>query len=90
MVRAAWNRLPISGRREAMSTHTDSIYGRRGGRFLPDGYEATDFANARRCNVCGRPMVVGQKVRHFICSPIAECGCGPVDLLSPKHHHDMP
>ena len=36
---------------------------------------------APTCSVCGGQMRVGQKGRHFVCSPPLEC-CGyPVDLV---------
>lgn len=64
-----------------MSKRTDYLHGRRGGRFVPDGYEATDFANVERCSECNQPMVVGQKGRHFACTPDTmvgtRCVCRP-------------
>lgn len=64
-----------------MSKKTDIKFGRRGGRFLPDNYEQTDFANAPTCDVCHRPMVMGQRDRHHICdltSMVGErCVCRP-------------
>lgn len=64
-----------------MSKRTDILHGRRGGRFVPDGYEQTDFANARHCDVCDGLMVVGQRQRHHACDPetmVAErCTCRP-------------
>ena len=60
----------------------DKLYGRRGGNWISgEGGSRT----GPPCSVCGEPMVVGQKVRHGVCSPPSEC-CGyPIDLI-----HDMP
>jgi len=70
-----------------VSRKTDLHHGRQGGRFLPDDYEAIDFKNAARCDVCGKPMILRQKERHAVCSPPSEC-CGyPVDLLPDNHDH---
>jgi len=68
-----------------MSRKTDLAFGRQGGRFLPDNYEAVDFTNAPRCSECGLPMLLKQKGRHAVCSPLTKC-CGyPTDLIQ-----DMP
>lgn len=70
-----------------MSRKTDLAFGRQGGRFLPDDYIPIDFKNARRCGVCGKPMLVGQRERHAICSPLSPC-CGyPVDLIQDPVKH---
>jgi hypothetical protein len=64
-----------------VSRKTDIKFGRRGGRFLPDDYVSVDFANAKRCDVCGGPMVVGQRGRHYVCDPESmvgrRCVCAP-------------
>lgn len=62
-----------------MSKRTDIRHGRRGGRFVPDGYEPTDFATAPTCEVCGGLMVVRQRRRHHLCDDEsmvgARCTC---------------
>lgn len=64
-----------------MSRKTDIKFGRRGGHFLPDDYEAVDFKGAPRCSVCRQPMVVNQNGRHFACETdtmVGErCVCRP-------------
>lgn len=64
-----------------MSKRTDMLFGRRGGRFVPDGYTPTEFKLAPLCDVCGDQMVVGQKRRHHACdaeSIVGErCLCRP-------------
>ena len=47
------------------TTATDLRYGRRGGRWLPDGYESPE---PRTCPVCAGPMLAGQDV-HLTCAP---------------------
>lgn len=47
----------------------------------------TDFANAPKCNVCDRPMILGQKDRHFVCSPPSECCDYPIDLIHDPIKH---
>jgi hypothetical protein len=70
-----------------MSRKTDLAFGRQGGRFLPDDYEAIDFKNAPSCSVCGKPMILRQKGRHFVCSPLSTC-CGyPTDLIQDLDRH---
>jgi hypothetical protein len=70
-----------------VSRKTDLAFGRQGGRFLPDNYEAVDFKNAPKCSVCGGKMVVGQKGRHSVCSPLSTC-CGyPTDLIQDPIKH---
>jgi hypothetical protein len=52
-----------------MSKRTDLAYGRRGGRFVPDGYAPTDARRSPRCDVCGRPALLGQPLgRHHVCA----------------------
>jgi hypothetical protein len=64
-----------------VSKRTDMLHGRRGGRFVPDGYTPTDIIGAPRCDACGGQMVVGQKKRHHACdaeSMVGErCTCRP-------------
>lgn len=64
-----------------MSKKTDIRFGRRGGHFLPDDYTATDFNNAKLCDACRQPMILGQRQRHHACDPetmVAErCTCKP-------------
>jgi hypothetical protein len=55
-----------------VSVKTDAKYGRRGGRFIADGYTPTDIAAAPRCAVCDRPMLVGQATRHAVCEPTTD------------------
>lgn len=57
-----------------MSKKTDLLYGRRGGYFAPDNYTPTDIAGAPVCDVCGSPMIVGQRQSHFICDPDSMVG----------------
>ena len=52
----------------------DLIHGRRGGHWLPQGYEHLDLDNAPKCSECGEVMLCKQPGRHWSCSP--ECdGC---------------
>lgn len=48
-----------------MSKRTDVLYGRRGGRMAGQGRDP----DAPLCEVCRKPMHVGQRKRHFTCSP---------------------
>lgn len=56
----------------------DIRYGRRGGNWIePNRPVPTTGA----CAVCGKPMTVAQRNRHFVCSPPCDA-CGfPVDLI---------
>jgi hypothetical protein len=47
------------------TTATDLRHGRRGGRWLPTGYQP---ATPRPCPVCAGPMLAGQSV-HRDCEP---------------------
>jgi hypothetical protein len=63
----------------------DMVYGRRGGGWTDGTGAAT--ADAPRCEVCGRPMVAGQRKRHGICSPPMACCGAPEDLVRDKALH---
>lgn len=52
----------------------DMLFGRRGGHWLPQGYEHLDIDNAKMCTECGQPMLCKQPGRHWTCSPTCE-GC---------------
>lgn len=56
----------------------DVVYGRRGGRWSDSPVSRVP---AKRCEVCGLPMLVGQKDRHGVCSPPLDCCGAPVDLV---------
>lgn len=62
----------------------DKLYGRRGGNWV-DG-DGNTLAGPP-CGECGEPMILGQKVRHAVCSPPTECCGWPIDLIAdmPKH-----
>lgn len=71
-------------------TATDLRYGRRGGGWVPSGARSTTAAAPRLCEVCGFPMLVGQKRRHVVCSPQLAC-CGAFEDAVPdlaKHRRD--
>jgi hypothetical protein len=70
-----------------VSKRTDLHYGRRGGRFLPDGYTPAPLQAAPECEVCGLGMVLGQERRHRVCSPTLPC-CPTVhvDLVDLEQH----
>lgn len=68
-----------------MSYKTDKLYGRQGGRFRDEGAEPT--LDGPPCNVCGRPMIVGQKLRHGVCSPPLACCGWPEDLVGDRAKH---
>jgi len=60
----------------------DLHYGRRGG-----GWSDAIPSEARACEVCGGPMLGGQRRRHGVCSPRLEC-CGAfVDLVPDLDKH---
>lgn len=64
-------------------------YGRRGGGWVPSGAPLATKA-PRLCEVCGFPMLVGQKRRHVVCSPQLPC-CGAFEDAVPdvaKHRRD--
>lgn len=51
----------------------DLRYGRRGGNWLPEGYEPTPAPDdAPLCSVCGEPMMAGQPGHHWKCDPLAD------------------
>ena len=41
----------------------------------------------RLCEVCRRPMLAGQRSRHYVCSPPLPC-CGVPADLAPDDHED--
>lgn len=47
----------------------------------------TGLQQARKCNVCERPMLLGQKERHLMCSPLMTCCDTPEDLVPDKVKH---
>jgi hypothetical protein len=47
----------------------DIRYGRRGGGWVPDGATPAQFD--RPCELCGTPMVAGQRHRHIACCAAA-------------------
>jgi len=59
-------------------TARDMRYGRRGGGWS-DG-NGTNL-NGPPCEVCGAPMLGGQKRRHGTCSPPLECCGQPHDVV---------
>lgn len=69
-----------------MTARTDLAYGRGGGRYAPMN-PGVDL-NGPRCEMCGQPMVLGQRSTHFLCTPPAECCSWPTGLLGPKHTHE--
>lgn len=69
----------------------DARHGRQGGRVVPFDLEVAPvserIARAPRCEVCGGPMMLGQRRYHFACSPPLSC-CGvPVDLVPDPVKH---
>jgi len=69
-----------------MTTSTrDLAYGRRGGRIVE--WNPERLKPARACDVCGLPLAVGQKTRHFTCSPPAPCCGWPIDLIADMKTH---
>ena len=72
---------PVRCRRPGVPMTTsarDLRYGRRGGGWRDD---AAPRLIGRPCEVCGRPMLVGQKTRHYVCSPRLPCCGRPADLI---------
>lgn len=59
------------------SSANDIRYGRRGGRLT----KWSDHTDTSPCEVCGRPMVLGQTRRHFVCSPPCKHD-QPIDLCN--------
>lgn len=64
----------------------DMAYGRRGGHWR-DNNEDLRIDRCPRCSVCGLPMVVGQKVRHGVCSPLMPCCDARQDMVRDKDLH---
>jgi len=54
------------------STVTDLRYGRRGGGWLPAGYQPPDVTTAAVCDVCGLPVIAATGPRHTVCEPAAD------------------
>ena len=69
----------------------DLAFGRRGGGWAENSAPAD---RGRPCQVCGKPMLAGQRNRHGVCSPRLEC-CGAYTDLVPgldkhaKAHAEM-
>lgn len=55
-------------------TARDIRYGRQGGRIVAWDHPPLDISTAPACAICGRPMLLGQNVRHWTCGPICP-GC---------------
>lgn len=64
-------------------TARDLVYGRRGGGWK----DGDPLDTSPRCEVCGDPMVAGQKRRHGVCSPRLECCGAYTDLVGPLDVH---
>jgi hypothetical protein len=84
---------PAEGRLTARSggdvlmttTSRDLRYGRRGGGWADTPQRPR--VTGRPCDVCSQPMVVGQRSRHFMCSPPAPCCGHPIDLIPDMAKH---
>lgn len=70
------------------TSSTDLRYGRQGGRISSGAPRSR--AAGPPCQVCGQPMVAGQRVRHSVCSPTVPCCGWPIDLIPDlaKHQAD--
>lgn len=59
----------------------DMRYGRQGGRIVPYDGTSPRGDRAPRCDVCGGPMLCGQRNRHHMCDPATivarRCTCPP-------------
>lgn len=64
----------------------DASHGRQGGRVVPWKRSATR-REVPLCEVCNRPMLVGQRRRHGVCSPPLDCCGSPVDLVGDPAKH---
>jgi len=62
----------------------DMVYGRRGGGWV-DGAGAT--TDGPGCDVCGAPMLAGQKRRHAMCGPRCPTCGHPEDLIANVAKH---
>lgn len=62
----------------------DMRYGRRGGGWI-DG--TLDTSTAPSCEVCGGPMLGGQRRRHGVCSPRLDCCGAYTDLVGDMAKH---
>lgn len=68
------------------TSSTDLRYGRQGGRIV-SGSSVRPRGSGPPCQECGHPMVAGQRVRHYTCSPPVAC-CGlPSDLIPDLARH---
>lgn len=61
----------------------DLAFGRRGGGWSDADVEAI----VRSCEVCGRPMLGGQRKRHGVCSSRLECCGAYTDLVRDIDKH---
>lgn len=61
------------------TSRTDLVFGRRGGGWVPDGH--VTVTTGPPCDVCGRPMLLGQRRRHHVCDDSSlvgrRCVCPP-------------